>query len=72
MKKKEEYMNKHESIFRKENKREKIQSLIDMDIFNKETSEDRILDYLEDPFSLVCNKYENLYEMSWNDLRSRY
>jgi hypothetical protein len=65
-------MNNQQSLFRRENKREKIQTLVDMDIFRKETSEDNILDYLENPYDLICSKYDSCYEISWDDLRSRY
>lgn len=47
--------------FHKENSRDKIQSLIDQEIFKKESGEQKILDYLEKPYETIVNKYENCY-----------
>ena len=60
------------SEFRRENPRNKIQDLIDQETFTNVAGEQRILDYLEKPYETIVKKYESLYELSWEDLKTKF
>lgn len=59
-------------IFTNDNSREKIQMLIDMDIFKQQTKSERILEYLENPYKIIEEKYNSCYELSWENLKLKY
>ena len=51
--------------FERDNSRDKVQTLIDIDIFRKETTSEQILEYLEFPYDVILKKYDSCYEKSW-------
>ena len=59
-------------VFTSDNTREKIQTLIDIDIFKMQTKGERILEYLENPYKIIEEKYINCYQLSWENLKLKY
>lgn len=59
-------MQKESLKFPKDYSRDLIQKHLDLDIFNKNTPKEDILQYIEHPQKVIEKKYEECFEQSWN------
>ena len=59
----------HSSSFNFNYNREEIQRQIDLDIFSRDSTKDTILNYLQNPYEVITEKYELNYLEEWEALK---
>ena len=65
-------MNFAKAQFTKQCSRDKVQMLIDIDVFKKDTTAQDILHYLQSPYEVIIKTYNDCYEKSWEDVQAKY
>ena len=70
--KKKSLFSNEEKKFNDHYNREELQKKIDIDIFSKSTSIDRVLQYLEKPDLIIEEKQNQMYEETWERVKFNF